>query len=105
MFAFSLVERELVAQVARYHRKSLPSQKHIPFQALSEKDRLLVTRLADGLDRRRAGSVQGIACEFCDMALTIEAKCSEDITVEIFSGNSKKDLFEKAFSAEVVFAT
>lgn len=45
LFGFSPRERELVAQIARYHRKSLPKRKHAPFQKLKESDQITVTRL------------------------------------------------------------
>lgn len=110
LFGFSPRERELIAQIARYHRKSLPKRKHESFQTLREKDRQLVSRLggilrmADGLDRRRASFVQEVSCEFCGNVVTAKLNSSEDISVEIFGGNAKKDLFEKAFGTAVVFA-
>ena len=57
---------ELVACVARYHRKAEPREEHAEFAALSGKDRELVEsmsallRIADALDRthtQRVGSV------------------------------------------------
>lgn len=59
-------EIELIAQVARYHRKSQPKLKHPEWAALSDDDRVLVRdlagvlRVAIGLDRshdRRVASV------------------------------------------------
>jgi exopolyphosphatase/guanosine-5'-triphosphate,3'-diphosphate pyrophosphatase len=111
LFGFSPRELELIAQVARYHRKALPKRKHESYMTLREKDRQLVSRLAgilrmaDGLDRRRAGFVQNVSCEFSGTVITVKTESREDISVEIFGGNTKKDLFEKAFGAEVVFAT
>lgn len=111
LFGFSPRERELIAQIARYHRKALPKRKHIPFQSLKESDRLLVSRLsgilrmADGLDRRRGGFVQEVSCEFSGTTVMVKTESSEDISVEIFGGSAKKDLFEKAFGAGVVFRT
>ncbi|WP_291432463.1 Ppx/GppA phosphatase family protein [Deinococcus sp.] len=61
---FSPREIELMAQVARYHRKSPPKPSHAEFMALSVPDRARVTRLAavlrvaDGLDRSHAGSAR-----------------------------------------------
>ena len=52
---------ELIAQIARYHRKSLPRPSHPEYVALSPADRALVARLAgilrvaDGLDRSHTG--------------------------------------------------
>jgi exopolyphosphatase/guanosine-5'-triphosphate,3'-diphosphate pyrophosphatase len=109
LFGFSPRERELIAMVARYHRKSAPKRKHGAFQALREKDRILVSRLggilrlADGLDRRRCALVQEVACEFGGNVISLRLTGSEDMSVEIFGGSAKKDLFEKAFGTVVVF--
>ncbi|CAM2776482.1 Ppx/GppA phosphatase family protein [Deinococcus radiodurans] len=52
---------ELIAQIARYHRKSLPKPSHPDYVALAPADRALVARLAgilrvaDGLDRAHTG--------------------------------------------------
>jgi exopolyphosphatase/guanosine-5'-triphosphate,3'-diphosphate pyrophosphatase len=111
LFGFTPRERELIAQIARYHRKSLPKRKHETFQALNEEDQQRVRRLggmlrlADGLDRSRSSLVQSIACELCGAAVTLRLSGSEDMSLEIFGANAKKDLFEKAFGLQVVFAT
>ena len=111
LFSFSPRDRELVAQIARYHRKSLPKRKHDAFQSLKEKDQVTVARLggilrlADGLDRRRNGLVQGVSCQFGGTTVTIVLTATEDVSVEIFGANAKKELFEKAFGSDVVFAT
>ena len=64
-----------------------------------------ILRLADGLDRRRNGLVQEVSCLFGGSTLTINLTATEDVSVEIFGANAKKDLFEKAFGSSVVFAT
>ncbi|MEI6208426.1 MAG: Ppx/GppA phosphatase family protein [Desulfuromonadales bacterium] len=111
LFGFTPRERELIAQIARYHRKSLPKRKHDAFQSLKEKDQMTVARLggilrlADGLDRRRSAMVQSISCLFGGTTITLHLTATEDISVEIFGANAKKDLFEKAFGSSVVFTT
>jgi exopolyphosphatase / guanosine-5'-triphosphate,3'-diphosphate pyrophosphatase len=53
---FTSRERDLIANVARYHRKALPADRHAEYMALDDADRTLVRRLAallrlaDGLD-------------------------------------------------------
>ena len=107
LFGFSPRERELIAQIARYHRKSLPKKKHETFQALGTADRERVMRLggilrlADGLDRRRNAAVQGVVCAFGGTRFTIRLEGNDDLSVEIFGGTSKKDLLEKAFGLKV----
>lgn len=108
LFGFSPRERELIAQIARYHRKSLPKRKHETFQALAEGDRRRVERLggilrlADGLDRRRSAAVQSLSCGFGGTLFTLRLAGSEDMSVEIFGASAKKDLLEKAFGLRVV---
>ena len=111
LFGFTPRERELIAQIARYHRKSLPKRKHDAFHGLKEKDQLIVARLggilrlADGLDRRRNGVISNVSCQLGGAEITIHLNAAEDVSVEVFGANAKKDLFEKAFGSAVVFAT
>jgi exopolyphosphatase/guanosine-5'-triphosphate,3'-diphosphate pyrophosphatase len=111
LFGFTPRERELIAQIARYHRKSLPKRKHDAFHGLKEKDQLLVARLggilrlADGLDRRRNGVVNSVLCQFEGTEVTLQLSATEDVSVEVFGATAKKELFEKAFGSTVVFAT
>jgi exopolyphosphatase/guanosine-5'-triphosphate,3'-diphosphate pyrophosphatase len=110
LFGFSPGERELIAQIARYHRKAMPKRKHETFQALSEADRQRVERLggilrlADGLDRRRCSAVRSVSCAFGGTLFTVRLEGAEDMSVEIFEATAKKDLLEKAFGVRVVLA-
>lgn len=111
LFGITPREKELAAVVARYHRKSLPKKKHDEFQRLSEKDQALVCqlagilRLADGLDRRRTSAVKSLTCTLRNNLAQLTLTSDEDVAVELFAGNVKKDLFETAFGVNVVFAT
>ncbi|MEJ7801049.1 MAG: Ppx/GppA phosphatase family protein, partial [Ilumatobacter sp.] len=66
---FTEHEIELIAVIARYHRKSLPKDKHPEFAALSSGDQRLVRilagclRIAIGLDRRHAATVRSVRVE------------------------------------------
>ncbi|HEX8804906.1 MAG TPA: Ppx/GppA phosphatase family protein, partial [Acidimicrobiales bacterium] len=59
-------EIELIAQVARYHRKSAPRKKHAEFAALTRRDQrrvrtlAAILRVAVGLDRTHAGDVVAV---------------------------------------------
>ncbi|MDX2148682.1 MAG: Ppx/GppA phosphatase family protein [Planctomycetota bacterium] len=59
-------ELEIVAQVARHHRKTAPCPEHEDFAAMSEEDQRVVRRLAavlriaDGLDRTHEQRVAGV---------------------------------------------
>jgi len=111
LFGITPREREMAAVTARYHRKSLPKKKHDEFQRLTVKEQLTVARLAgilrlaDGLDRRRCSSVSGLQCRVEGDLVHLVLSGAEDLAVELFGGSAKKDLFEKAFAVQVLFAT
>ena len=108
LFGFTPREREIIAQAARYHRKSLPRKKHESFSRLTPQDQLLVRRLggilrlADGLDRRRSGVVTALDCVLSKCAFTVTVTGDADISVELFGGKVKGDLFEAAFRRKLV---
>ena len=68
---FSRDEVEVIAQVARYHRKALPSERHQPFRRLDPWKKPVVEklsallRLADGLDRTHRGHVIRTSASRC----------------------------------------
>ncbi|MBN1142592.1 MAG: Ppx/GppA family phosphatase [Deltaproteobacteria bacterium] len=108
LFDFSPREREIIANLARYHRKTLPRKKHQDYSRLSAEDQELVCklggilRLADGLDRRRSCLVRDLSCVTVDGKMVIRLASDEDLSVEIFGALAKADLFEAAFGQKVV---
>jgi len=108
LFGFTPREREIIAQIARYHRKSLPKKKHENFTRLESRDQLLVRRLggilrlADGLDRRRNSVVTTLSCAISKSVFTATVEGVGDISVELFGGKAKGDLFEAAFDKKLL---
>ncbi|HOP41596.1 MAG TPA: Ppx/GppA phosphatase family protein [Geobacteraceae bacterium] len=108
LLGFTPREREIIANIARYHRKSLPKKKHEGYSRLAEPDRLLVRRLggilrlADGLDRRRKSLVSQVRCVLTDGEFRVLLKGREDLSVETFAGREKGDLFENAFERKLI---
>jgi exopolyphosphatase/guanosine-5'-triphosphate,3'-diphosphate pyrophosphatase len=106
-----LDEVELVANVARYHRRADPSTKHLPFEALSEDDRERVTKLsailrvADALDREHVQNVSDLGIEIDDEHMEIELDGNGDFELERWALDRKKTLFEKTFGLEIVVAS
>lgn len=102
-------ELEIIANLARYHRKSEPKKKHENFQRLAhDTDRLFVRqassllRLAVALDRRQIGAVSE-AYLICDLRAhqaelrLIPRDPSDPCTLELWSIDYKKVPFEKEF--------
>jgi exopolyphosphatase/guanosine-5'-triphosphate,3'-diphosphate pyrophosphatase len=103
-------QRELVANVARYHRKAGPKKKHANFAklALSEKETVrrlsAILRLADGLDRTHLQRVKGIRCELKEGQLLLMVTADQLPDVDLWGGQQKGRLFEKVFGVKLLLA-
>lgn len=104
---FSELERQIIANIARYHRGSLPRDKHSDFMELSEKDRDLVwklgaiLRLSDALDRSYENKVKDIRLTGSKQNLTLEIIGHNNIESELQAVEKKKDMFETAFTCKL----
>lgn len=104
---FSASEIELIANVARYHRRALPKPKHENFARLDKDSQELARRLAgilrvaDGLDRAHMQNVRVQRCEVSadEVALYVDAEANPQ--VEIWDAQRKAELFEEAFGRKV----
>jgi exopolyphosphatase/guanosine-5'-triphosphate,3'-diphosphate pyrophosphatase len=111
LFDFTPRETEIIANLARYHRKSLPKKKHENFVRLSPGDQALVCRLggilrlADGLDRRRSGLVRKLDCRVQGRQMRLEVAGGDDLSVEIYGARTKGDLFEQAFGRRLLITS
>jgi exopolyphosphatase / guanosine-5'-triphosphate,3'-diphosphate pyrophosphatase len=108
LFGFTPREQEVMANVARYHRKALPKKKHASYARLSPPDRLLVRqlggilRLCDGFDRRRNSQVKVLECTLSGATCTLKVLDQGDVSVELFGAKAKGDLFEIAFQRKLL---
>lgn len=103
---FNEHERELIALVARYHRKSAPKPAHEPFSALAKTDQRLVSTLA-GMLRI------GIALDrtYRNVATDIEVRMNETeievlvdgfgLELELFAANERKRLLEDSLERSI----
>ncbi len=104
---FSEPEKEIIAQVARYHRGSLPKEKHLDFTQLGEKDQAIVwklgaiLRLAEGLDRSYESRVRDVSFRREKQNLILEINADETIDSELQAALQKKDMFETAFNCHL----
>lgn len=98
---FKRRDRALIAQIARYHRKALPSLRHQGFAALDPSDRALVRllagllRVADGLDYRHLNNVRSVACRWMPQGLVLHCRGENSAEPECVRAKQKGDLLEK----------
>jgi exopolyphosphatase/guanosine-5'-triphosphate,3'-diphosphate pyrophosphatase len=107
---FSEAERNVIANVARYHRGSDPKERHDDFAALNEADRATVNslaailRIADALDRRHDSRVTDLRCVRSGRIVHVELIASTNCDREIFAAEHKRGFFEQVFNCQLEFS-
>ena len=102
-------EIEIIANIARYLRKSAPKQKHQSVAARSPRAKKIVCtgaallRLADGLDRSHASVIRDLRCRIDGKEIKCMVKTRWDAQLEIWGAKRKRELFEKVFKHPVSF--
>jgi len=110
MPGFTNRERELVATLCRYHRKTLPAPQHTATQALTSEEaqavlRLIpLLRLADSLDRSHTQRVQSVECRIQDGQVTVQITASAGIDLELWAGERAGEVFRQVYGLPVFFA-
>ena len=110
LIGFTPQQIELIAIVARYHRKSPPSVKHEAFAALGLREQLVVEqlaallRIADGLDRPHLQLVQQVRCELAADRVIVYVHALAEAGLHIGGATRKRALFESVFSLPIEFA-
>jgi exopolyphosphatase/guanosine-5'-triphosphate,3'-diphosphate pyrophosphatase len=102
-------EIEMIALVARYHRKSAPKASHPEFQALDADSQQVVRtlagilRLAIGLDRSHDGRVTSLRATRRGKRLLIEAihRPDVDVSLEVYTAHERSALLEQVLALRV----
>jgi exopolyphosphatase/guanosine-5'-triphosphate,3'-diphosphate pyrophosphatase len=109
LVGFTDHEIELIAQIARYHRKSEPKIQHATFAALSEEDQNIVRmlsgilRIAIGLDRTHDGRTSSISVKQKGKALhlTLGSNTKEDLELNLYATQQRVALLAEVFHCAV----
>ncbi len=114
LLGFTETEIEVIANIARYHRRNAPKKKHENYSNLaSKKHRQLVNqlsailRLAVALDRRQIGAIERVQCEYYpdirELHLRLQASKPEDnCDLELWSLNYEKGVFEAEYGVKLL---
>lgn len=100
---FEPVEIEIIANVARYHRRGLPRKKHAGFASLTPRNRAVVEllggilRLGDGLDRTHRQRISAITTTTRNGTLHVVCRTAGDAELELWGAAKRTDLLQKAF--------
>ncbi len=108
---FSPADIAVVATLGRYHRRNDPKASFEPYGGLDAARRtvtlqlLSLLRLADGLDRGHASTVEGVEVELTDSRVRISVTSSGDVDLEVWGSRRKRELFERLFQRTLEFVT
>ena len=100
-------EIEVIANVARYHRKERPKKGHFSFKNLKPLHRrpvrklAVLLRLADALDRNSFSVVRSLRCQLDSNSVVIEVDAQQDAEIEIWCAKRHADSFEREFDREL----
>ena len=105
---FTQDEVELIALVARYHRKAVPGDPHEPFRNLDPWKKPVVEKLAailrvaDALDRTHRGLVKKVRVTLRGKKLHVALSARSPLDLELWALKKKARLFETTFGVKVV---
>ncbi len=109
LLGFNENEINIIAHVARYHRKSLPKARHEDFGELPERTQNVIKKLAailrvaDGLDRTHKRIVQNVECRMKNGAVGLHLKIKEGANpeIELWNLERRKELFEEVYQKKI----
>jgi len=107
---FTNREREFIANLCRFHRKSMPAADHANLDALNNDERrtliLLIPllRLADNLDRSHEERVESLECALRDGQVLLKLGSKSDIDLEQWAAERSAETFRQVYGREIVLS-
>ncbi len=108
LFGLRQRELEIVANIARYHRRALPQRTHLPFVSLERDERMLVSKLAailrvaNALDKEHLQKVTDLKVMREGDQVVLVAQNLSDLTMERAALASRSDFFAEIFGKKVI---
>jgi len=105
---FTQREREMIANLCRYHRKASPQQDHANLQPLDAENRRALgllaplLRLADNLDRGHAQRVKSMRCFVRNNEVVLELDSDTDIGLETWAAERAGEVFRQVYSHPIL---
>jgi len=110
-FGVGSEDKRLVALVARYHRRAMPSSRHIGYSSLSRDLRVAVSkmasilRLAIALNVSNTQKINSIKCKILPHEIQIVTEEITDLTLERLELRQASGLFENIFGKPVILTS
>jgi exopolyphosphatase/guanosine-5'-triphosphate,3'-diphosphate pyrophosphatase len=106
---FTAGEIELIANIARYHRKAIPEDDHRTLKDLPPDLRNTLTvlggvlRVGDALDRSHFGVVQSVRCGVTPDAVDISLITTDEAALELWAARERTDLLSQGLKRTIRF--
>jgi exopolyphosphatase / guanosine-5'-triphosphate,3'-diphosphate pyrophosphatase len=107
LIGLSQREKNIIANLIRYHRKQLPSTHDEEFKALPQKDRLIVTklsvllRLADSLDISHMENVNDVTLKEAGSGWKLKVSGKKDQLLMKWAFDKRKSQFREVFGVSL----
>ena len=109
IFGLSQDEMHLVSNVARYHRRAVPSKSHLPYMVLDREARVAtnklsaILRLANALDADHLQKVKDLHVVPEDENWVLEVEGAGDLTMERLAALARADYLTEVFGRKLTF--
>jgi exopolyphosphatase/guanosine-5'-triphosphate,3'-diphosphate pyrophosphatase len=104
---FAPDEIEIIALIARYHRRGVPRKTHAEFAGLDKPDRQAVRalaailRIAESLDRSHSQVISALELQPDDADLVMQLRADSDAELELWAANRHLQPFERLMGKPV----
>jgi exopolyphosphatase/guanosine-5'-triphosphate,3'-diphosphate pyrophosphatase len=108
LFGLRKSELELIANIARYHRRALPQRSHPPFVALDRDERMIVSKLgailrvANALDKDQMQKVMDLKISRDGDQIILSAPNVSDLAMGRIALASRSDFFTEIFGKKII---
>ena len=102
------IETSIVANIARYHSRELPSEDNRGYRILTNEDKVLVSkltaiiRIADALDRSHAQKVEEMEISFKGNELIVTVSGSAAILIDEWTFIKKSAFMQEVFGVKTI---
>jgi exopolyphosphatase/guanosine-5'-triphosphate,3'-diphosphate pyrophosphatase len=108
LFGLRKRELELIANIARYHRRAMPQRSHTAYVSLERDDRMIVSKLsailrvANALDKDHSQQTIDLNISREGDQLVLTAQNVSDLTMGRMALASRSDFFTEVFGKKVI---
>ncbi len=109
MPGFTEREREVIANLCRYHRKAMPSPEHPNWEGLDQESRRAVMmlapllRIADNLDRSRGQRIKALECSLRGQEVVLKLHSNVNVDLEAWAAERAGEFFQQVYHRNIVF--